>query len=443
MRRLIVSDLHMSIADRLDDFDADDEFVEFITTYAMGSGPTELILAGDTIEFLQVRLSEINDYDWSEDAAVIRLRAVIQAHPKVFEALRTFVAQPDNQLTILIGNHDFELHYSAAKQLLYETLSLAYDDPRLRFGITYEGGGIYIEHGNQFDEWNRFIHFEGISAPFEVVRGTRVVKDVINMLEEDSLEVAPLIDNVKPTSAFFWYLLSLSRLRDPAVRRYVARGLIRLFRSEALPLSYHTKPMLRVREELLGAPGQTLERELALQTLYDADPELRKVVAASHGGVEPQIQLRRRFIGHTAALGKTLSRYLYNEGEPTDQALAQIEDEAKQQLRLEIRQFRNALQRGMAIRASEAAHRHNTVFVCGHSHLAEVVPFNERQTYYNIGTWTLIIQDITTNRYQAQRFPFLEVWYPDDSDIPQAQLLVWRNANEKPKPWVSSTETKE
>src|SRR5690606_11507759 len=129
---------------------------------------------------------------------------------------RRFLEAPDNLITVLIGNHDFEMHYAAAKYVLYETLALDPASSRLRFGIKYQGGGIYIEHGNQYDEWNRFLNFEGISEPFEVVRGTRVVKEVINHLEDDPLEVAPLIDNVKPTSAFFWYMLSLSRLRQPA-----------------------------------------------------------------------------------------------------------------------------------------------------------------------------------------------------------------------------------
>jgi UDP-2,3-diacylglucosamine pyrophosphatase LpxH len=440
IRRLILSDIHMGGGDRLDDFESDAELVAFIHSYAMGAEPTELILAGDTFEFLQVRLPDLSDYDWSGAAAEERLRAILRAHAKVVAALRDFVSQPGNQLTLLIGNHDFELHYAMAKALLYEALGLEAGDPRLRFGLSYEGGGIYIEHGNQFDDWNRFVHFEGISEPFEVVRGTRVVKDVINPLEDDPLEVAPLIDNVKPTSAFFWYMLSLPRLRQPASRRYVVRGLLRLFRSEALPRAYHRRPQLAMREELLGAPGQTLQRELALQTVYDLDPELREAAAANHGGVAPEVQIRRRAVGRTAALAQAFARRFIREREPSDQALARIEQEAKQQLRHEIREFKGALLRGMARRAAGTEHGHNILFVCGHTHLAEITRLNEHQTYVNIGTWTTIIRDIVSNRYQDQRFPFLEVWYPDGSDLPQAQLLVWQSPEVEPKPWIALLE---
>ena len=439
MRRIIVSDLHMGAGDRLDDFDADAEFVTFIRSYVMGWELTELILAGDTFEFLQVRLSGLGDYEWSGAAAEQRLRAILSAHPEPIAALRAFVDQPGHQLTLLIGNHDFELHYAAAKRLLHQALGLEDADPRLRFGIRYAGGGIYLEHGSQYDPWNSFVHFEGISEPFEVVRGTRVVKDVINPLEDDPLEVAPLVDNVKPTSAFFWYMLSLPRLRQPEVRRLVVRGLLRLFRTVALPRAYHTQPVLEVREELLGAPGETLERELALQAVYELDPALREAAAANHGGVVPRVQLRRR-LGGAVALAQAVAQRLSREREPAEAELAQIEQEAGRQLRREIREFKGALLGAMARIAASREHSHRTLFVCGHTHLAEVVPLDDRQTYVNTGTWTTIVLDIATNRRQEQRFPFLELLYPPGSSVPQGRLLVWRGVDVAPQAWVGTRE---
>src|SRR5439155_7806119 len=133
-------------------------------------------------ELLQGGLPDLGDYDWPGAAADRRLQALLAARRAPIAALRALPARPDNQLALLIGNHDFELHYAVARRALYQALDLEERDPRLRFGISYEGGGIYLEHGNQYDPWNSFVHFEGISEPFEVVRGTRVVKDVINPL---------------------------------------------------------------------------------------------------------------------------------------------------------------------------------------------------------------------------------------------------------------------
>jgi UDP-2,3-diacylglucosamine pyrophosphatase LpxH len=470
IRRLILSDLHMGAGDRLDDFDADADLIAFIRAYALREEPVELILAGDTFEFLQVRLPGLGDYEWSGAAAEQRLRAILSAHAQVIAALRDFAAQPDNQLTLLVGNHDFELHYASAKALLREALGLAPDDGRLRFGLSYEGGGIYLEHGNQFDEWNRFVHFEGISEPFEVVRGTRVVKDVINPMEDDPLDVAPMVDNVKPTSAFFWYMLSLPRLRQPAVRRYVVRGLMRLFRTVALPRAYH-RAVLEVREELLGAPGQTIERELALQAVYELDPELQAAAAANHGGVAPKVQLRRRAdrpatesrrkagpaqtpssrpVPTSGFLRPGFTRRLARDRESSEAAesrrrerMADIEREAGRQLRREIREFKGALLRGMARIAAGPQRGHNTLFVCGHTHLVEVVELNERQVYVNTGTWTPIVHDIRTNRRQEQRFPFLEVLYPDSDERPRGRLLVWQGLGAEPRSWVATLESDE
>jgi hypothetical protein len=251
-----------------------------------------------------------------------------------------------------------------------------------------------------------------------------------------------MVDNVKPTSALLWYMLSLPRLRQPAVRRFVVRGLLRLFRTVALPRRYYRGPVLEVREELLGAPGTTIERELALQAIYELDPALREAAAANYGGVTPEIRLRRRGAG-AAALAQSFARRLAGEYEDSEAALVRMEQEARRQLRREIREFKGALLRGMARIAAGSPHGHNLLFVCGHTHLAEVVALNERQTYVNTGTWTTIIQDIRTNRRQEQRFPFLEVLYPAGRDVPQARLLVWQGAEVGPRPWVRQPEGEE
>ena len=431
IRKIVLSDLHLGAGDRADDFIADDEFVDFLHNYVQRAEPTELILNGDTFEFLQVRLPGIGDYDFSAWAASQRLNTILAAHPQSIAALRDFLARPGNLITVMIGNHDFELHYAGAKQALRRALGITDSDTRLRFGITYEGEGIYLEHGNQFDSWNAFVHFSGIAQPFEIVRGTRVVKDVINLLEEDPLDVATLIDNVKPTSAFLWYMLSLPQLRNSASRRYVTRGLLRMFRTVALPTVYQTRPVLAVREELLGAPGETLKREMALQAMYDLDPTLRQAVAANHGGQEPELRLRQR----GKALVAGVARRLVRSRDAEDAALDELQVQARENLRAEMRAFRTETQRAMARIAASSEHGHNTLFICGHTHTAEVVQIGDNKTYINTGTWTEVVWNIASGLYEVRRFPFLEITYPEGAVQPHGQLLVWYGSDAPPPEW--------
>ena len=395
MRRLVVSDLHLGAGDELEEFTADAELAAFIDEYAGAGAPTELILAGDTFEFLQSRPAGVGDYEWSPDAAERRLALILEAHPAPVAALRAFVARPDRLLTVLIGNHDFELHFWAAKRHLRAALGLAEEDERLRFGTSYEGGGVYLVHGNQFDAWNRFVYFDGIAEPFEVVRGTRVVKDVINPLKAESLPIAPLMDNVKPLSALVWHLLSLPRLRDPAVRRFVVRGLLMMGRSIARTRAYAPPTVRR-------APIGAWRREL------------------------------RRPVARGLARTRSLVRRVVRSGAAGDDAVAQIEREAGQQLRREIRAFRGDVLLAVARIARSPEHGHNTLFVCGHTHLAQVVPLSAWQVYVNTGTWTDVVLDVARGRRQEQRFPFLEI----TGDPPEGRLLVWRGGGLAPAPWA-------
>jgi UDP-2,3-diacylglucosamine pyrophosphatase LpxH len=403
VRRLVISDTHLGAGNRLEEFTADEELAAFVREYAASGPPTELILGGDTFEFLQVPLPDLGDYEWTGAAAARRLAAILAAHPAPIAALRGFVGRPGNQLTVIVGNHDFELHFDAAKRLLRETLGLAPGDERLRFGIGYEGGGIYLVHGNQFDAWNRFVYFEGIAEPFEVVRGTRVVKDVINRLKAEPLPIAPLMDNVKPISAFVWYLLSLPRLRDRQVRSFVVRGLLMVARSMARNRTY--------------APPLSMMRVRARDSSWRG--------------------LRRRGARGVALLRSSVRRILRSSGSGED-AVAQIEREAGQQLRREIRAFRGDVLRAIARIARGHEHSRHTLFVCGHTHLAQVVTISPRQTYINTGTWTDVVLDAASGRRLEQRFPFLEISYPHGPGEPVGRLLVWSGVNDAPEPWAAA-----
>lgn len=408
-RRIVVSDLHLGGGDRLDDFAEDATFAAFLEHYVAGGAPTDLILAGDSFEFLQIRLPTIADDDYSQAAALARIAVIVEAHSTFFAALARFVADPRHQVTLLIGNHDFELHYPAVKAHLAAALGLSPHDPRLRFGRDYHGGGVYIVHGNQFDVWNRFVNFGGISEPFEVVRGSQLVKEVINDLEDDPLPFAALIDNVKPTSALFWYLVALPRLRDAASRRFLARGLAGFFQVVALPTPHHMP--------IDGRSPTSIRRRLQiLNGLWQLVMRFRRGRVARHREVARQV-------GAVAGVV-----------EPPGSMLDQMQVEAVRQIERERRAFNDRFTREMQKIARQPQHQHDSFFVCGHTHLARIVNLGHGQTYFNVGTWTEIIQNVATMRRQEQRFPFLEITYPH-GPTPQAHLLVWNGPDEPPHLW--------
>lgn len=408
MRRIVVSDLHLGGGDRLDDFTLDDALIDFLDRYVTTDEPTELILAGDTVEMLQIRLPDVPDDEWSDRAAGLRIDGIVAAHAGVFAALSRFISRRDNQLTILIGNHDFELHYPAAKARFRSALGLTPDDARLRFGLTYHGGGIYLVHGNQYDGWNRFVHFGGITEPFEVVRGTQLVKEVINELEDVDLPIAPLIDNVKPTSAFLWYLLALPRLRDRATRAFTIRGITGFFQVVAWPTPHH----MPISD---AGPGGILRI-----------PPLRLVWALL-------VRFRRERVARHSEVSRQVSEVAGNV-EPPEPVIDQVRSEAQRQVEREVRAFNDRYAREMLSLARRPEHRNDTLFICGHTHMARVVPLGNAQTYINTGSWTEIIFDVATMYRQEQRCPFLEITYPE-GERPVARLLVWNSTDEPPQLW--------
>ena len=236
---------------------------------------------------------------------------------------------------------------------------------------------------------------------------------MINDLELDPLPIAPLIDNVKPISAFFWYLVSLPRLRSKASRRFTLRGVAGFLQVVAWPTP-HQMPITG------RGPGGPLSAP-AMGGLW------RWVARVRRRRVERQQQVARQVADVAVAV------------QPPDEVIDQVQSEASRQVEREIRAFNDRSAREMARIARSPRHRGDSLFVCGHTHLARVVPLSGTQTYVNTGTWTEIIYDVATMRRQEQRFPFLEVSYPE-GDTPVGQLLVWVGAEEPPRPWVPGPE---
>ena len=169
-------------------------FVVWYTEHTLDDRPWRLIIAGDGIDFLHRSLmagprpagpgtSVVGDgppLEHTEARAVSTLEAIVADNRAVFEALVRFVAA-GNDLLLLKGNHDAELHWTGVQDRLRELLVELFVASRpgtvdlavvqafeRRIGVHrwfyYRPDLLYVEHGNQYDE---LCAFEDVLYPVD------------------------------------------------------------------------------------------------------------------------------------------------------------------------------------------------------------------------------------------------------------------------------------
>lgn len=218
MKYIVVSDLHLSTEEHLDDFYADEEFSQMLEVVAKDH-PTTLIFNGDTIDFLQSlpeggRGMPSTIYCDSESAQRI-VERVYKRHKQFFVALSEFIKRGENRIIFLKGNHDAELAFESVKKRLIDIIGTEHKDRILfpEYGYLIKEHGIYIEHGNQYDRLNSFTNFQ---SPFcdtkksriELPFGSILVRTLWNRLERSF----PFIDKIRPMTASISLAIALRPL---------------------------------------------------------------------------------------------------------------------------------------------------------------------------------------------------------------------------------------
>ena len=142
----LISDLHIGGDEALGVCDYEAELVAFLQKLAGREEEAELIIVGDIFgmwEFTNIKGPE-------------KLQALMQQFPNIFEAFRE--AGEKIKITLLPGNHDYEI---ACYPEFVEILKDFNIDLEQRPAITRELAGkrFWIEHGNQYDDYNRMPDF--------------------------------------------------------------------------------------------------------------------------------------------------------------------------------------------------------------------------------------------------------------------------------------------
>ncbi len=173
---IVISDVHLGAGsllngkrNNLEDFDSDQEMVEFFNYYSSAeylSSEVELIINGDFLDLLAVPfVPYFDDEFWSEKASLAKLDIIISAHSEVLDALVSFVASKNKKLTYIIGNHDAELIFDSLQDRF---LALFNDKDRGKINLSKTNKafspslGVYLEHGHQYELAHSFEPDESI-----------------------------------------------------------------------------------------------------------------------------------------------------------------------------------------------------------------------------------------------------------------------------------------
>lgn len=216
---IVISDLHLgagtTVLNRknfLEDFHFDKELIEFIEYHTSGffvDREIELIINGDFFDLLAVPFVKyFDDEFWSEEAALEKLKMIVDAHQGVIDALVNFLTFPNNKLTYILGNHDSEIILPKLQEYLYELFP---EEHREKFKLllnentTYiPHDGIVIMHGHEYEVAHHFSTATSIATNDKGRRyfippwGSYYVTKVINKFKEQR----DYINAVRPINKF-------------------------------------------------------------------------------------------------------------------------------------------------------------------------------------------------------------------------------------------------
>jgi UDP-2,3-diacylglucosamine pyrophosphatase LpxH len=223
-----ISDLHLSLGPdwRLEDFHSDAQMMalaDWIKVRFNGRR-VDLVLLGDIFDLWQVvpetdltaTLGSQIDLAWDLGQLQSDLKAVAQSHLKFFQALAKFGQSSDHRLVFIAGNHDRPLIAPALQATLKNVLVQDFGFQDRGDNLIFPSShcyhmphlGLYAEHGNQYEKFNKYRQFVEPDPLVEECQGYGLVRLFWNRLEY----LAPDIDD-KPEHWGSWFSWLRQHLR--------------------------------------------------------------------------------------------------------------------------------------------------------------------------------------------------------------------------------------
>jgi UDP-2,3-diacylglucosamine pyrophosphatase LpxH len=220
-------------------FQSDTELIDFFQWVLRETEDSRLILNGDSFDFLAPSSSDMPARAFNVEQAHIQIADIIKKHRQVFHVLGELVQSQAHRVAIAAGNHDPELALPAVQEQVEKELLGQHTSTRITwsvYGIAARAqvgaAQVLIEHGDQYDPWNRINHdsvrqtvsmcSKGIAWDnvFTTPAGSELVIEHLNGLRKSY----PWIDLLKPdVEAVLPIILEMTSLKEKISHREIVR----------------------------------------------------------------------------------------------------------------------------------------------------------------------------------------------------------------------------
>lgn len=257
MSLYLISDLHIGGDGGLSRCEFEQELIGFLRRIAAGPRPAELIILGDAFGM----------WELTEREGISKLDVVAQQHPALFEQLRR--TGETVRITLLPGNHDYDLACVPAyrEELARHNVHL---EPVIHLRREIAGHALWLEHGQQYDDFNRMPDFGnrfGLPLGYFVTRG--VVAAAARSAERTQSAWLNDVQSVYPNEDIPFWLLSSHFYREmtpllrwvllPFLLLFSFSGVIFAGRVLERALGWQTGVFTLDLQPLLGFPGRLID----------------------------------------------------------------------------------------------------------------------------------------------------------------------------------------
>ena len=244
---IVLGDIEMGAGTITDDFISDKALCRLIDSLNKKKIVVDLILNGDTFDFIKCPILVNNQIVYprhiSPDISLKKMNLIIEAHSRVFISLKAFASHKKNNLYFIFGNHDLDLIFPIIQKELKNVLE---SKENVFFGMTYQQHSVYIEHGQQYDIFNRI----NLRRLFVKYHGKRILNlpwsfGALNKFMNIK-EAHPFLERITPRLSLLSYYKPLEKKITLAAIKYFIASIF------YYPFRYYSDPTYSFPSGIFG-----------------------------------------------------------------------------------------------------------------------------------------------------------------------------------------------